>query len=195
MPRSREFDRDKVLGKAMLLFWAQGYETTSVRDLNAAMGISSSSMYEFFGDKRAIFLEVLARYCGVEQARVAQRAAESPTPQAFVETLFASINDPILAESGIQGSLAFNTMVEFGTRDPDVTAQLLDHYYKVGEIIAGVVAAGQAAGTVLNPTAPLELAHAILTALQGVVTVNGVTSDYPYRSAVARLLIQLLAAG
>src|SRR5690349_10214749 len=127
MPRQREFDKEQVLEKAMLLFWAQGYEATSVRDLNAAMGISSSSMYEFFGDKRAIFLATLARYCVIEQARIAQLAAAAPSPQAFIEQLFASVDDVVLTQAGIQGSFAFNAMVELGTRDPDVTAQLLDH--------------------------------------------------------------------
>ncbi|MEO8609138.1 MAG: TetR/AcrR family transcriptional regulator [Chloroflexota bacterium] len=193
MPRQREFDNEKVLEKAMLLFWAQGYESTSVRDLNAAMGISSSTMYEFFGDKRAIFLAALARYCGIEQGRVAQIAAAAPSPQVFIENLFASVNDVVLVEAGIQGSFAFNTMVEFGTRDPDVTAQLLDHFYKIGDIIAALIEAAQASGIVTSRAAPLDLAHTILTTLQGVVTVVGVKADYPYRTPITRLLIELLS--
>jgi TetR/AcrR family transcriptional repressor of nem operon len=192
MARQREFDKEKVLENAMLLFWTQGYEATSVRDLNAAMGISSSSMYEFFGDKRAIFLAALERYCGIEQSLVAQIAASTPSAQAFIETLFASINDPVLDDTNIRGSFAFNTMVEFGTRDPDVTAQLVAHYYKIADIIAAVVADAQAAGTITSQAAPLDLAHTILTTLQGVVTVNGILSDYPYRAPITRLLSSLL---
>jgi TetR/AcrR family transcriptional repressor of nem operon len=33
MPRQREFNQDEVIDRAMRLFWAQGYEATSIRDL------------------------------------------------------------------------------------------------------------------------------------------------------------------
>ena len=44
MARIREFNKDEVIDRAMMLFWAQGYEVTSIRDLKETMGISSSSM-------------------------------------------------------------------------------------------------------------------------------------------------------
>jgi TetR/AcrR family transcriptional repressor of nem operon len=192
MPRPREFDQEKVLDKAMLLFWAQGYEATSVRDLTAATGISSSSMYEFFGDKRAIFLAALARYCQIEQAGVEQIAAAASSPQEFVEMLFVSISSPVLLNTNIRGSFSFNAMVELGTRDPDVTTQLVAHFYRIADIIAGVVRAGQAAGTVTSAAAPADLAHLILTSLQGAFTVNRLIPDYPYHTAITRLLNHLL---
>jgi TetR/AcrR family transcriptional repressor of nem operon len=65
MARQREFNKEEVLEQAMMVFWVQGYEATSVRDLQAATGISSSSMYEAFGDKRRLFLATLARYCAL----------------------------------------------------------------------------------------------------------------------------------
>src|SRR5688500_18902266 len=68
MARHKEFDKAEVLEKAMLLFWRQGYEATSVRDLIEATGISSSSLYESFGDKRALYLAALRLYCQGEAA-------------------------------------------------------------------------------------------------------------------------------
>ncbi|MBZ0288774.1 MAG: TetR/AcrR family transcriptional regulator [Anaerolineae bacterium] len=192
MPRPREFDRETVLDKAMLLFWAQGYEATSVRDLTAATGISSSSMYEFFGDKRAIFLAALERYCQIEQAGVAQIAAAAASPQEFVETLFASISSPVLLSANIRGSFSFNAMVELGMRDPDVTTQLVAHFYRIADIIAVVVRDGQTAGTVTSAAAPADLAQVILTSLQGVFTVNRLMPDYPYHAPITRLLNHLL---
>lgn len=48
--------------QATLLFWQHGYEGTSVADLTAAMGVSPPSLYAAFGDKRALFTEVVDRY-------------------------------------------------------------------------------------------------------------------------------------
>ncbi|EGG76554.1 Putative HTH-type transcriptional regulator ycfQ [Gluconacetobacter sp. SXCC-1] len=61
--RPREFDRDKALEAALTLFWAQGYEPTSLNQLKARMGnISPASFYAAFGSKEALFREVVQRY-------------------------------------------------------------------------------------------------------------------------------------
>ena len=49
--RPQEFDRETALGKAMDLFWSQGYEATGMRALTEHMGISRQSLYNTFGDK------------------------------------------------------------------------------------------------------------------------------------------------
>ncbi|MGW0928119.1 TetR/AcrR family transcriptional regulator [Streptomyces sp. NPDC002644] len=62
--RPRSFDREAALVQATLLFWQHGYEGTSISDLTTAMGISPPSLYAAFGDKRALFSEVVERYGG-----------------------------------------------------------------------------------------------------------------------------------
>ena len=56
MGRPREFDTNAALEKAMRLFWAKGYEGTSVADLTGTLGISRPSLYAAFGDKQSLFL-------------------------------------------------------------------------------------------------------------------------------------------
>ena len=69
-PRSRRlgrplsFDRNAALRHAMLTFWRHGYETTSIADLTAAMGVSAPSLYTAFGDKKRLFLEAVRLYAG-----------------------------------------------------------------------------------------------------------------------------------
>ena len=62
MARTREFDREEALDRAMHVFWDKGYEATSLSDLLDAMGIARQSLYDTFGDKHALFLEALDRY-------------------------------------------------------------------------------------------------------------------------------------
>ena len=52
----REFDREIALERATGIFWAKGYASTSTEDLLAAMGIGRQSLYNAFGDKRALYL-------------------------------------------------------------------------------------------------------------------------------------------
>lgn len=60
--RPLSFDRDAALDRAMHLFWAHGYEATSIADLTAAMGITPPSLYAAYGDKKRLFMEAVARY-------------------------------------------------------------------------------------------------------------------------------------
>ncbi|MER0449664.1 TetR/AcrR family transcriptional regulator [Streptomyces sp. Edi4] len=60
--RPRSFDREAALVQATMLFWRHGFEGTSITDLTAAMGVSPPSLYAAFGDKRALFAEVVERY-------------------------------------------------------------------------------------------------------------------------------------
>jgi len=64
MGRPRNFDRDAAVDQAMHLFWEQGYESTSLSQLKAAIGggISAPSFYAAFGSKEALFQECMARY-------------------------------------------------------------------------------------------------------------------------------------
>ncbi|MCB9453584.1 MAG: TetR/AcrR family transcriptional regulator [Anaerolineaceae bacterium] len=194
MARKREFDREQVIERAMLLFWAQGYEATSIRELKAVMEISSSSMYEVFGDKRGVFLAALARFCEIERARIAEMAAQAPTPQQFIVQLFASLEDIVQTQlRTYSGSLVFNTMVEFGTRDADITGLMLAHYLHIAEIITEVLAHAQAAGTIASQDSPLHLAYTILSTLQGVATVKSVKPDFAYVDAITTAAIRLLS--
>lgn len=192
MARPREFDKTEVLSRAIVLFWERGYEATSMRDLLNAMGISSSSLYTLFTDKRGVYLAALAQFCEQERARIAQMAQDAPTPEQFIEGLFASVETAARPDRHTQGSLAFNAMVEFGTRDAAVTQLLLAHYFGIAQIVSDLLARGQQHGIIPSRQAPDDLAYAILSALHGVATVKGVKPDFPHVAAITRLIIQLI---
>lgn len=70
-----------------MAFWEHGYEATSVSELTSAMGIGAPSLYAAFGDKQALFAEVVREY-GVRYGSFGDRAlAEEPTARAAVERM------------------------------------------------------------------------------------------------------------
>ena len=62
MARSKQFDERQALVSAMLVFWEKGYEGTSINDLEQAMGLKRTSIYNAFGNKSALFERVMSCY-------------------------------------------------------------------------------------------------------------------------------------
>lgn len=62
MPRTRAFDRAEVVRQARSVFWAQGFEVASIPQLEAATGLSRSSIYNEFGSKDGLFDAAVASY-------------------------------------------------------------------------------------------------------------------------------------
>jgi TetR/AcrR family transcriptional repressor of nem operon len=62
MARPREFEEAEALDRALEIFWRLGYDACSITDLTSATGLKRQSLYNAFGDKRGLFLAVLARY-------------------------------------------------------------------------------------------------------------------------------------
>jgi AcrR family transcriptional regulator len=76
--RPRSFDLNQALDRAIDVFWRQGYEGTSLKDLTAVMGINSPSLYAAFGNKEQTFKLAVDRYTEIDMA-YARRALSAPT--------------------------------------------------------------------------------------------------------------------
>jgi TetR/AcrR family transcriptional repressor of nem operon len=120
MARPKAFDTDEALLRAVGLFCRQGYAATSTDELMEAMGVSRQSMYDTFGDKRALFLQALESYVthSVQSLRV---ELEKPGPplSALKNALVAFAERKDMASA--EGCMGLNAASEFGQRDPDVT--------------------------------------------------------------------------
>jgi AcrR family transcriptional regulator len=94
MPRGRprEFDTQKALDAALLLFWRHGYEGTSLAALTKAMKINVPSLYAAFGNKEKLFKKALERYLQ-KPASYLPKALEEPTARRVAEKLFRGAID------------------------------------------------------------------------------------------------------
>ena len=85
--RPRSFDRAAALRRAMEVFWAQGYNGTSMSDLIAAMDINSPSIYAAFGCKEELFREAVALYRATEGGRIWGAMTTAPSARTAIETM------------------------------------------------------------------------------------------------------------
>jgi AcrR family transcriptional regulator len=85
--RPRAFDRDVALERATRLFWAKGFEATSIADLTQAIGIGAPSLYAAFGSKEALYAEALRHYVDSSDSFVWAGFDAAPTAREAVRSL------------------------------------------------------------------------------------------------------------
>ncbi len=120
MARPKEFDQERALHRAISIFSQKGFAATSTDDLMRAMNVGRQSMYDTFGDKRALFLKALEVYV-TEKVRSINVELQTPgSPLASIRRVlvhFAERRDL----SSTDGCMGINAICEFGMRDEDVT--------------------------------------------------------------------------
>src|SRR5690606_518976 len=89
MARSKEFDPETVLRRALELFWRRGYEATSMADLVEHLGIGRASLYATFGSKHDLYMKALECYVRTQEPApvelLSQPGPALPAVRALVE--------------------------------------------------------------------------------------------------------------
>ena len=167
MARPREFDEEAVLDAAVQCFWEHGYEATSVRDLIEKMGITGASLYNAFGDKRALYQRALDRY--VEDSVVNRiRRCEALAPREAIGAFFDEIVRRSLDDRQHKGCMLVNAALDVAPNDPGFQRIVAAVLIRVEQFFLGRIEAGQADRTITRSLAAKTLARHLLGVLMGV---------------------------
>jgi TetR/AcrR family transcriptional regulator, transcriptional repressor for nem operon len=167
MVRPREFDEGAVLDAAVLCFWRQGYEATSVRDLVVQTGITAASLYNAFGDKRSLYQKALDHYVETSIADRIRRCEALPALRA-IEVFFEDIVKRSLSDRDRKGCMLVNAALDVAPHDRafrDIVAEVL---VAIEAFFLACVRAGQADGTITRSLAAETLAQNLLGVLMGI---------------------------
>jgi AcrR family transcriptional regulator len=102
--RTRQFDADEALDKALNVFWGRGYEGATLPALTEAMGINRPSLYAAFGNKQELFRKALDRYQTGPQAFLGEALAK-PTARAVAEAIFSGFIRMLRGRDKVRGCL------------------------------------------------------------------------------------------
>lgn len=120
MPWKKNFEVDDAIADAMRVFWAKGYENTSIADLTEATGVKRQSLYNAIGDKRALFVKALLRY-DADYRRAALSGLEARgEPRAAIQDLFFGAAKEAADDQEQKGCFLVNTSLEMSLHDPVV---------------------------------------------------------------------------
>lgn len=112
--RPREFDKDKALESAMLTFWRNGYEGTSLTDLTTAMKINRPSLYGTFGDKENLFFQVLERYLATYGTQGVRQLSQYSSIEMAIAAFFNCVVEQLTNSQLPPGCLIANSTLECG---------------------------------------------------------------------------------
>lgn len=167
MARPREFDEAVVLDAAVQCFWAHGYEATSIRDLIEKTGITGASLYNAFGDKRALYQRALDHY--VEDSVLDRiRRCEALAPREAIGAFFAEIVRRSLDDYQHKGCMLVNAALDVAPSDPGFQKIIAAVLIRVEEFFLGRIEAGQVDRTITRTMAAKTLARHLLGVLMGV---------------------------
>jgi len=166
MARPKEFDPKRALAKAVSVFWRLGYENTSIEVLMREMGIAKQSLYDTFGDNRALYLKALAYYRDETNAGLRQ-VFES---NRCVRDGFAKILLDLSSESREQherGCLLLSANLARDRGDAVIADFLRDDQATVESIFVKALRHAQERGELSRRQNPIALGRFFVVTIQG----------------------------
>jgi TetR/AcrR family transcriptional repressor of nem operon len=178
MARTKEFDPDDVLRRAMDLFWERGWDNTSMADLVDHLGIGRASLYSTFGSKRDLYFQALNRYLEMTGPHIIRPLSEPGPVLPAIEALIDRFAEES-SESNL-GCMVANTAVELAARDSEA-ARVVDESWTHLEVsLTAALTRAQAQDELARDKDPRAIARLLLVLFQG-MRVLGRTNTPPAR--------------
>jgi len=167
MARTAEFQRDQVLTKAMQVFWQQGYNRTSMRDLTQATRLNPGSLYSTFKNKQGVFLEAVDLYSqALRQQADAMLGGEGDAARR-IGRFFDYLLEGTESDPDNKGCLLVNTLLEAPVDEPELRQRAGEALQYVEHRFGSVLAEGQGEGTIRPTTRPQDQARLLMTGIFG----------------------------
>jgi TetR/AcrR family transcriptional regulator, transcriptional repressor for nem operon len=165
--RIRSFETEDILAATAQLFRRLGFAATSLKDLERETGLQAGSLYNAFGNKKAVFLCSLDAYHEtVVQYRI-KRYLKGDNPIAELVDLFTST----YRVEGIPnaGCLLTNTAAEIGGDDPEIQSKVEEGFSLLRDAFRRQMLKARQLG-IANPAISTgAAAEFLLTAYQGLL--------------------------
>ena len=167
--RPLSFNRDAALEQAILTFWRYGYETTSIVDLTAAMGVTAPSLYTAFGDKKRLFLEAAYRYAGDPEA-MAQTIDGAPSAYHAAREMLTAAAIAYTGDATPKGCLLASATASCSAASADVQTAIADIRRSIAERLRARVERDTACGVLPRGTDTAALVGLVMALTQGMST-------------------------
>lgn len=165
--RPRSFNRTQALDRALMAFWQNGYEATSMNDLVGAMGINSPSIYAAFGSKEALFTEAVQHYHAVYANGLLQALNDAPDAPSGIDALFGAAVELFTRPNLPGGCFVVSSVASNAPNGPETGQTLKQLRRERSKQIAERLAEDVRSGNLRHDTPVQELSDLYAAILQG----------------------------
>ena len=168
MARTKAFDEERAIDAAVDCFWSRGYEGTSVRDLADSMGIGGASLYNAYGDKRALFRKSLERYAKRSMRERIERLEARRRPKEAIRAFLAEIIDRSVEDPDRKGCLLVNSALDVAPHDARIGKVVAGYLDELRSFFRRNIEAAREAGQIPLDLDPEQMAGHLLGVLLGI---------------------------
>ncbi|ATF14028.1 TetR/AcrR family transcriptional regulator [Brevibacillus sp. HB1.2] len=191
MGRSKEFDKEHVLYKAMLVFWEKGYEATSIPDLLKAMELSRSSLYETFVDKETLYVEAIQHYKKISQKKrdllVYASSAKAGIRQYFDQHITSAFDEDLP-----KGCMITNATLGLDSPDEQLRKLIRDGFEELEHAFYELLSKGQQTEEIDKNKDIKALSHLLLNLNHSINVVSKVKTDKKIIYDMMNTVIEML---
>ncbi len=176
MPRSKSYDENTVLERAMNVFWSNGYEATSVRLLEKEMGINQFSIYSSFSSKKKLFIKSISKYREHVRQNVYQTLLQEGAGMKELEQYLLKAVQKKREPGTSRGCLVVNTAAEIGGSDDEIAAEVNGYFNFIREMLRKVLKTAVEKGEI-SPDTDIEKQSAFFLGVMQGLSVASKTMD------------------
>jgi TetR/AcrR family transcriptional repressor of nem operon len=192
MPRTKSFNEEETLDKAMHVFWQKGYNGTPPQDILDGTGLSRSSLYDTYGDKHTLFLRTLHRYRQRETAFAIRYLDEAADPAQAIRNIFHGAYAAFTTRWPRRGCLMVNTLNEMAPHDAEIETIVKENRQALEDAYARAVRRGQQQGQIARTHSPRALARYLVNSLWGLTTNLKLGLDKKAAEEIVRITLSAL---
>lgn len=192
MARTKRFDEEEVLNNAMLFFWHKGYNGTSPQEILDELGLSRSSLYDTYGDKKSLFISALKRYRNTVTAQIIQILETSENIPETLKMLFQRAKNECFTGEDKRGCFMVNSKVELAPHDEEVAAIVKENREALENAFTAAIKRGQEMGQLSKENPPRSLARFIMNNLWGLTVHSKSGADKKVFDDIIRITMSVI---
>lgn len=191
MSRQRKTDHESAVSAALELFWDQGYNGASTREIEKKTGLTRFTLQTAYGGKEGFFLDTLDAY--LDRAET----DHFPNPETFdiealaiwFQELVAAGRIPLIEQTGC---LAFNSINEFERGNVEINKRIQRYLNAFEDRVLVILRKSSERGELQKNMAIEQMAHILVSLLLGLHAAIKARSDDDLPQAHANSIATLI---
>jgi AcrR family transcriptional regulator len=162
-----------ILDAALKLFSEKGFHDTRLEDIARAAGFSKASLYTYYVDKEAIFLNLAIRVYGelIEKlnANINSKASIETNLERWLKTIFSTLGEHASIFLTITNFMAVNilNMMSLYEEHQEDVEKLQHLYTKIIKALEGIIAIGRKNGEINSPLDDITITRMFGSLIRG----------------------------